>query len=683
MRTFLLATLIAVAATAHAARIEVEVRPVVDGERCRAQVLTVDAEPGALALDVPGCWIEPVHVVPDTKRVIVRAWPVATVIGEVAFKPESAIPHAVTGSFVDADAKEPLGHPVHCAMDGKRWRCVVPARRALHLKVTAEGFVPLYSWDIDADEGAEETVGVHDLVRGGSVAGRVLTAAGGPAATAEVRIVPLAATEQAASERAAGTLRTRTNATGMFQIAGVAAGVYRVISTRDGFADATVEKIEVREDVESRLAAALVHVEMGRLDVAIQPPVSRAQQQWRMKLQTSGARLNEIRTVAEGTASPAGFWSVAKLQPGRYRLAVLDTAGSSIAEQSIDVRGGVENAFITVTAIEVAGRVVAGKRPVAVDLEFNRQGRRVRAKSNEEGRFTASFPSEGEWRPTAAVGATRVMLPAVNVEAGEELELQVPGGSVRGHVLDERGTAVTAMVTLHGEKHSIVAQVPTKDDGSFEVTGIDGGSYTIDAEAENATAGPVPLDVKDDEASEIELRVARQKKVRGTVFTARGTAASGATVRMFDPIMGTYETRITDAKGMFAFDVRGHAQVVSLIVLASPHPIATREAAAGEKDITIQLAPAGATLRVYVHPGPPWPTIRAGGGVPMSMLLFFAADFGGGAWGELVNGAFELNFAPGPHVVCFKDLPCESVQLAPGTVGIVDYSPARVAKEGK
>jgi hypothetical protein len=618
--------------------------------------------------------------------VAVRAeMPSATVIGEVAFKPESAIPKMVSGSFVDADGKDPVAQPSSCTIDGKRFRCTVPARRPLHLKVVAEGFVPLYLWDIDPAEGAEVHVGVHDLVRGGSLVGRVVTASGRPAAKAEVRIAPVGAVEQAPSERAASTVRTRTNAAGMFQIAGVDAGVYRVVSTLDGFGDAIAERVEVREGSETRLADALVHLEMGRLEVAILPPVSRSQQPWSIKLDTSGPRLNEGRTIAEGKATQSGFWSAAKLAPGRYRLIVQDAAGSNVAEERIDVRGGLERAFINITAVEVEGRVVAGERPLAVEIEFDRPGRRVRAKSDDDGRFAASFPEKGEWRPRVFVEASRarVVLDPVNIADGATIELKLPSGVVRGHVLDERGNGVAALVTLDDEKRVTVAEVPTDDDGSFEITGVEGGSYTIVAEADEATAGPVPLEVDEDSAREVELRVVKQKRVRGTVVTARGTAASGAAVRIFDAVTGRYETRFADAKGMFSFDVRGQAEVVSLLVIAPPHPIAARAVTAGEKEISIQLAPAGATLRVYVYPGPPWPSIRAAGGMPLPMLLFFAPDFGSRSLPENVNGAFELNLAPGPYVVCFKDLPCQSVQLAPGTIGVVDYSPARVAREGK
>lgn len=609
----------------------------------------------------------------------------ATVIGEVAFKPESAIPKGVVGSFVDADAKEPVAHPASCAIEGRRFRCTIPARRALHLKIAAEGFVPLYLWDIDAAEGAEVSVGIHDLVRGGSLVGRVLTASGKPAAKAEVRIVPVGAAEQAPSERAASTLRTRTNAAGMFQIAGVDAGVYRVTSTLDGFGDAVVERVEVREASETRLAETLVHLEMGRIEVAILPPVSRSQQPWSIKLQTPGLRLNEVRTIAEGAASQSGFWSAAKLAPGRYRLIVQDAAGSNVAEQRIDVRGGLDRVFITISAVEVEGRVVAGDRLLSVEIEFDRPGRRVRAKSDSDGRFAASFPEEGEWRPRVFVDGSlaRVVLPPVNIAAGGTIELKLPGGVVRGHVLDDRGEGVAALVTLDDDKHVTVAEIPTRADGSFEITGVERGSYTIVAEADDATAGPMPLAVDEDAEREVELRVAKHKRVRGTVMTARGVPASGAAVRIFDPVTGTYETRIADAKGMFSFQVRGHARLLSLIVIAPPHPLATRDVAVGEKDIAIQLAPVAATMRVYVYPGPPWPTVRAGGGMPLPMVLFFAPDFGGDRWSENVNGAFELNVAPGPYVVCFKDLPCENVQLAPGTVGVVDYSPARVAREGK
>ena len=165
---------------------------------------------------------------------------------------------------------------------------------------------------------------------------------------------------------------------------------------------------------------------------------------------------------------------------------------------------------------------------------------------------------------------------------------------------------------------------------------------------------------------------------------ADGSPASGAVVRVFDPVTTIYEDTITDGKGSYSFKAKPDAEVVDIIVLAPPHPVALRRIPVGGTKRTIsappiQLGSGGAKLRVSIQRTPPWPVLRAPDGNLYSLGLLIMPRFGYGSIREIVHGAFEFIVEPGAYTVCSDAGECHSAVLAAHAETLISFARTKEA----
>jgi Carboxypeptidase regulatory-like domain len=652
----------------------------------RASIAIVAISETAVSLTpiTDDCWSGTVPV--TESGVTFDFYPLGTVRGAFANEP----PKSIAASFVDAatarnDTDRADEHRAQCSIDSKTWQCSVPAQRPLHLKVQAGDFAPIYLWDLDV-RGTADT-GVHRLARGGSVVGRVLDQNGRAIENARITLVAVTAAHQPAPDQQLLRRDSRSNAKGYFEFVGVPPNIYRVQSVADGRGDATLGRVEIRASQDHRLEP-LVHLPMAELEVIVTPPVSISQRPWSIVLHRPGARMSEITRAAEGEAGPDGIWRKGNLQPGLYALTVLDAFGSEAARQAVELSGGLERVLVSITAINVRGKVVPSDLAGEVTVEFRLSGsRRVTTTTDPDGAFTATFPAAGSWQPSIFLGASAadIRLPLVEVQSSEDdLILEIPSGRVRGKVLTRTGQPLPSMVRLRGEK-GLVAQGQTEDDGLFDLIGVTPGSYTAEAEAPNAFAGPVPVTVDDDGPTDIELRAQTFREMTGSVLAPDGTAASGAVVRLFNPMTESYDDTIADGRGQYSFRINPAASIVDLIVIAPPHPVALRRLNVGGEKRTISADPvrlgaAGGKLRVFIQRTPPWPLLRSPNGGTYSLLLLLAPRFGSGGIRELVDGMFEFSLEPGAYTLCSNDGECHAAFVTPHAETRVAFA---IRKEGR
>jgi hypothetical protein len=648
---------------------DVLAQPVVVGSSAVSVRVNVRSLPAEVVPVATGCWAARQLVADATIPLVVKMWPAATVLGGISFEGKAEEARQITASFFDASGDSDA-EAVACTVEAKVWRCSVPAGRPLHLKVAIDDFAPVFVWDVSAQPAAVQDTGIHTLVRGAAIAGRAVLERGRPAANANVRLLLLTSGGQSPLDRAAKRLQIRTNASGYFQFTGLEPGLYRLVSEVKGRGDAVLESIEVRAGEHLQLRETLVHAELAELAVLLHPPVSPSQKPWSVELLRESERDSEVVSVAEGAASVDGYWSRAGLQPTSYRLRVWDAEGSQVVAREIVLQGGREQLTIDVVAIGVTGRVLAGDKGLAAGLAFEYEGRRVKATSDDDGAFKIDFPAAGSWTPSVTVGAAKVRLEPVEIASTQEdaLILRIPGGGVRGKVVDETGRAAGGVLIVLARGIRSMSSTYADENGEFELIGVDPGEYMISAEADQSFGGPLPLTIQKDETAELEIRLESWKEVIGVVTSASGAAASGAVVRSFDPLTLLMEDTIADGRGAFSFKVKPRSRTVDLIVLAPPNPIAMRQLSLGDRRVTsanVQLAPAGSKLRVYILRSPPWPVLTGPDGVARPLGLLLMPLFGRSMWRELVEGGFNFFVEPGPYVICGDGTPpCRQLQLA-------------------
>ncbi|HYK04140.1 MAG TPA: carboxypeptidase-like regulatory domain-containing protein [Thermoanaerobaculia bacterium] len=643
---------------------------VVVGGAGGAARVTLDGFPVELAPVAAGCWAPPLQLVADpVVPVVTELWPSATVLGGISFERKGEKPKKIEASFIDV-AADRGSQRVACELDAEVWRCEVPAGRPLHLKIAIDNFAPLFVWDVSVQPGAVQDTGIQTLVRGAAISGLGVLDRGRPAVGANVRLLPLTAGHQTPVDRAAKRHQTKTNARGHFQFTGVEPGVYRLVSALAGRGDAVLEAVEIRPGEHLELREPLVHRELAELTLLLQPPVAPSQMPWSVELFRDGEREFEVVPVTRGPASVDGYWTRNGLQPMSYNLRILDADGSRVVSQEILLRGGREQITVDVATIGVAGRVLAGDGGIAAEVKFESEGRSVRSKSDGEGAFTIAFPGAGTWTPSVSVGTARVRLETVEIKSPheDELILRLPGGRVRGRVLDQTGRPASNVLVRLTRAIRSVSSAYSDETGEFHLIGVEGGQYSISAETDETFGGPLPLTAREDETAEIEIRLEPWKEVTGVVTTASGAAASGAVVRNFDASTGLMEDTIADGRGAFSFRVTPRSATIELIVLAPPHPIAMRRIALAERRVTsahVQLSAEGTRLRVYILRSPPWPVLTGPDGVARSLGLLLMPLFGRSSWREFVEGGFNFFIEPGPYVICGNGTPpCQQLQLA-------------------
>ncbi len=164
----------------------------------------------------------------------------------------------------------------------------------------------------------------------GTIAGTVKTSAGSAVAGA-----PIAVTDQASH----ATRVVRTNASGVFEAAGLAPGVYQVTADTQGFrlavrkdvAVASGDRVVVDFTLEFRFAAETKVTAMKREDTVESTPVSVAAPT-EDNLRDRGAE-----TIEDVAANVAGF-SVQNLGPGQSQVAMRGVSSGQIARDQPGVK---------------------------------------------------------------------------------------------------------------------------------------------------------------------------------------------------------------------------------------------------------------------------------------------------------------------------------------------------------
>jgi len=586
-------------------------------------------------------------------------------------------PSQLHASFYSGSGQFDPGGPtvsrVTCRLDGLAWRCRLPAEQMLTVRLEPDGFAAVHLWDIRvAAEGVSSAAPVA-LVRGASIAGWVTGANAEPLAGARVMLSPAAPDPRNPESPADRSYTTTTNLHGFFQVSGLPAGDYRVISRAAGLSVATTPPLVVREGESLVWRGEIRHRPLATLDVTLDPPLDPSGSAWTIELSDAepvdGAAARKRERV-----SPDGLWSASALRAGSHVLSVRAADGSPVERTYVDLSSGSQMLPLKVTNIALRGRITFGDDPVAADIRFvHRSGRTARATSGEDGRFDVPFPLAGAWTPEVSLARSpskarvRTAPIAVSADARDEVTIRVPGGRMRGQVFDASGRPIEAAVRLRRHGHLVTQDVTTAD-GTFDFIGIEEGDYTIEAEgARSATEQPLPVQVLADAETELRIVTSPYHSLAATILTPNGSPASGAVVRI-SVDGGIWWTKVvTDGRGRLAYDVPSGVDA-DLIVVTYAHPAAWLRIAATDpaerRERTIRLPDRGGFLLFPKMPTP-W-LVTQSLVAPLTVFLFAERGASPGA---------RIHLPAGTYAVCPQPRPgagCRRFDIVPGNDTSID-----------
>ncbi len=561
---------------------------------------------------VSGAWwaaAATAYLTDDTFALRLRAWPTATVTGALKWPSSEQAPTVVKLDF-QAPAKaqrsagpmievKPGGEPrgaTECRVAAGRFRCSLPAA-LLDVKLRCKGYVSIFRWAQRLDESAPLDLGEMVLIPGASLVGWVTTAEG-PASPESCTARPPpaargpAAAQEEAARGAALTQTTTIDGRGFFTFEGLGAGSYEVVASQPGFAPFSTGRLTIMARSETTLRETLVFERPAQLRISVRPRVDPSGQPWSGAVFRAGLIPGAFEPAAHASVNEDGTLAIEGLTPGTLRVTLFDSAGSQFAQQRFDLSPATSDLLFDVPAVQVSGRVLLGRKPLAAKVWFGRRAGSVSVllESDADGDFVGVLPRAGSWDVQVVSDDPVVdrVLRKVDVMADPEtrraeVELRVPATRLEGTVVDEHGGGVAgATVRLLATATDSLTQIRSNDGGRFEIHGpapgrisLQARDVTPDGPRESATAY---IDVPSEgDAPQIRLTLVRKREVRG-VLLGDGQPVPGAQVSVavfpLQPASLANQDVTTDSAGRFVVQVQGDAR--GLLAYAFPPGYAFR-----------------------------------------------------------------------------------------------------------
>ncbi|MGW1023780.1 MFS transporter [Streptomyces sp. NPDC002577] len=220
-------------------------------------------------------------------------------------------------------------------------------------------------------------------------------------------------------------------------------------------------------------------------------------------------------------------------------------------------------------------------------------GRQIgRGATGDDGRYALSTPGSGSYVLIAAAGGHQPQ--AVSVTVGErpvELDVVLGGaGRLAGSVVTADGTpvrdAVVTLTNVHGE---VVATTRSGREGSYVITELVAGEYTLAASAPAFRPVALPVTVQASRETRQDVELAGGAVLRGTVRAGDGRPVADARVTLLDAAGNVVDTLTTGDDGTFRFVDLSSGEYT--VIAAGYPPVATvlRVAAGGRTERDLQL----------------------------------------------------------------------------------------------
>ncbi|MEV7312509.1 MFS transporter [Streptomyces microflavus] len=221
------------------------------------------------------------------------------------------------------------------------------------------------------------------------------------------------------------------------------------------------------------------------------------------------------------------------------------------------------------------------------------QGQQIgRGASGEDGRYALSVPGPGSYVLIAAAGGRQPQ--AVSVTVGDrpvELDVVLGGaGRLAGSVLTADGVPVRdAAVTLTDVRGEVVASTRTGREGTYVITELVAGEYTLAAGAPAYRPAALPVSVQAARETRQDIELAGGAVLRGVVRATGGRPVEDARVTLLDAAGNVVHTLTTGPDGSFRFVDLSSGEYT--VIAAGYPPVATvlQVAGGGRTERDLQL----------------------------------------------------------------------------------------------
>ncbi len=319
---------------------------------------------------------------------------------------------------------------------------------------------------------------------------------------------------------------------------------------------------------------------------------------------------------------PAGSYNVMKMPVDFQDPSQVRTKSAQVKEGEVTyVNFGEES------PIELSGTVLRGDEPIGsamvvfllkTDAQAGTMNMR-NTNSDESGRYSIGLDRPGEYvvqvmrmNPSVEqIGGTVVLVPD---EERPQRDIVLPSVFIQGQVTDENGEPVpNASVTAQQDRIGPMEMgkrgvARTDETGSYNITGIEAGTYTVQAAAPGyAVASKKNLQVPGSGTSGIDLILRAGRVLRGRAVNGEGKGVSGAMILLLEDSGSTAGNGVmatSDINGLFSLNVAEDGSFNLIGSLAGYAPAiarGVRPAGDGDENLSavLRFTPGG-TLRVRV-----------------------------------------------------------------------------------
>jgi hypothetical protein len=595
---------------------------VTQGDHQTARTARVAAEGGLIAGLEPGLWqvtaeLPGYFAVPgsvllteDVAVLVVDVYRTATVTGTLQMSSGSKVPRQLEAEVRPSPADPPQDLPkavVACDLRDSTFSCVVPAG-LLDVRLSAEGFVPLYKWALAAPPSGTAALGKLTLQRGSSVTGRVLNGDRRPlsASKIQVKVSRDASLPAVLKERIelADTM-SHPNERGLFSFA-LSPGDYVVQAVAPGLIS-DARTIHVVDGKEAELREPLMLKPPRQLTIHASPPLAPGGKPWHVSLTKHD--LSGVTEASITDVMPAsGEWKRGGLVPGHYAVSLGRISEDSWFQQEIDIDADT-SVDANVRFVRVAGQISLAGKPLEAHLRFTEaaEGREILLRSHPDGTFPSMLPetSDGKWNVQITSEKPYVHR-SVTITAAPEppssiahVSIELPGTMLAGVIVDQEGHVEPRGLVDVQFSDGTKSQIEVED-GTFALNGVAPGTLIFQAHTRTAsTRKPLAIDVADsNDVQDVRLEVAPTSLFEGIVQTLEGPVSEAiASPLPLDPRGGVVARLGVEADGHFRVPVAPGSSEFFLLVAAPGYAARVlRPAVQSDPPVPILLSTLGGTL---------------------------------------------------------------------------------------